>query len=208
MIDREKISLLREKCDNAIEFGILYEIASRGNYMTINSLCSVMKKERKEVVKIIRELNKKEVVSKNKEIISIDSDVLGESIIVNSCLICKTEILNDLYHLTKNDMTICKQCCKEITELTLKFEYDDKRLVDYSFDVDKVIQLNNRKMSKSLREKIFEKYNNQCNYCNSKTNLVVDHIFPISKGGDSKEENLQVLCAPCNARKGSKVIDE
>ncbi len=35
--------------------------------------------------------------------------------------------------------------------------------------------------------------------------LHVDHIFPASRGGSSKYENLQFLCAECNLRKSNKI---
>lgn len=35
----------------------------------------------------------------------------------------------------------------------------------------------------------------------------IDHIFPWSKGGSSKDiNNLQCACHPCNAKKGAKVL--
>ena len=32
--------------------------------------------------------------------------------------------------------------------------------------------------------------------------MVCDHIVPLSKGGDSVLENLQLICRSCNTRKG------
>jgi hypothetical protein len=36
----------------------------------------------------------------------------------------------------------------------------------------------------------------------------MDHILPISRGGDSSDENLQVLCSACNTKKGNKIDGE
>lgn len=44
-----------------------------------------------------------------------------------------------------------------------------------------------------------------CAECgNSDGPFHIDHIRPVSKGGDSSLSNLQVLCASCNLRKGAK----
>lgn len=32
----------------------------------------------------------------------------------------------------------------------------------------------------------------------------VDHIYPLSRGGGNGEDNIQLLCQPCNGRKGAK----
>ena len=37
--------------------------------------------------------------------------------------------------------------------------------------------------------------------------LEIDHIIPLSKGGQTTENNLQTLCWKCNRNKGSKIID-
>lgn len=57
-----------------------------------------------------------------------------------------------------------------------------------------------------LRELIYEAYGTPCKYCGrlmTIRNLVMDHTIPISKGGTSNKENLQIICKPCNTMKGS-----
>ena len=49
----------------------------------------------------------------------------------------------------------------------------------------------------------------KCNYCDQVMDKYqIDHIVPIARGGDNKNENLQLLCAPCNRQKGAKTDNE
>lgn len=50
-----------------------------------------------------------------------------------------------------------------------------------------------------------EKYNFSCVKCGAKEGLTIDHIQPVSKGGTNDIENLQIMCKPCNSRKGNRV---
>ena len=57
-----------------------------------------------------------------------------------------------------------------------------------------------------IREMIYEAYGAPCKYCSRQLtlkNLVFDHTLPVSKGGESIRSNLQIICKPCNAVKGS-----
>ena len=39
----------------------------------------------------------------------------------------------------------------------------------------------------------------RCARCSTTTDLTVDHITPLSKGGTNNPGNLRVLCRPCNS---------
>lgn len=41
---------------------------------------------------------------------------------------------------------------------------------------------------------------------NNKGSFHIDHIFPLSKGGEHISGNIQLLCPKCNLKKGSKVV--
>lgn len=43
-----------------------------------------------------------------------------------------------------------------------------------------------------------------CLICGSCSNLTIDHIIPLSKGGTNELDNLQILCRSCNSKKGAK----
>jgi 5-methylcytosine-specific restriction endonuclease McrA len=62
-----------------------------------------------------------------------------------------------------------------------------------------------------LREMFYVNYGDGCKYCKRKMtlrNMVCDHIVPLSKGGDSIIDNLQLICKSCNTRKGPLEEDE
>jgi hypothetical protein len=57
----------------------------------------------------------------------------------------------------------------------------------------------------TVRKKIFKRDGKVCKSCNSTENLSLDHIIPVSTGGEDELENLQVLCKSCNSSKGGKL---
>lgn len=56
--------------------------------------------------------------------------------------------------------------------------------------------------SKSLE--VFARNDYRCVRCGSRSDLTVDHIIPVSRGGTNDDDNLQTLCRPCNSRKGAR----
>lgn len=51
-------------------------------------------------------------------------------------------------------------------------------------------------------KEVFEKDEYKCKICGTENNLGVDHINPLSKGGNNNISNLRVLCNTCNKKKG------
>lgn len=51
-----------------------------------------------------------------------------------------------------------------------------------------------------------KEYNYCCAKCNTDSNIEMDHIIPLSKGGAHHIDNIQPLCRSCNASKGNKIL--
>lgn len=63
-------------------------------------------------------------------------------------------------------------------------------------------------LSGTIRARVYSENKNECNYCGAEENLEIDHILPISKGGNSVIENLQILCKPCNILKLNHIVNQ
>ena len=53
---------------------------------------------------------------------------------------------------------------------------------------------------------VWQRDQGQCAKCGSNHDLQFDHIIPISLGGASTPENLQVLCGKCNRTKSNSIV--
>lgn len=70
---------------------------------------------------------------------------------------------------------------------------------------------NRKSISKKIRFEIFKRDQFKCQYCGSSAPdvvLQVDHINPVSKGGDNDLLNLITSCEPCNNGKRARLIDD
>ncbi len=57
---------------------------------------------------------------------------------------------------------------------------------------------------KEVRTYVFQRDNFQCKSCGKTTHeseLTIDHIIPLAKGGTNDISNLQTLCLSCNVKK-------
>lgn len=68
-------------------------------------------------------------------------------------------------------------------------------------------------VSKELRERVARQARYRCGYCLTREAIVgtpmeVEHIFPVSLGGSTTEENLWLACSFCNLHKGNRTFAE
>lgn len=64
---------------------------------------------------------------------------------------------------------------------------------------------------KGLKEELMRRQKNTCVYCGNRRTartLDIDHIVPVVRGGSNDKSNLQVICSPCNQRKGLQTDEE
>jgi 5-methylcytosine-specific restriction endonuclease McrA len=61
------------------------------------------------------------------------------------------------------------------------------------------------KLSKNIAQRLFTAQKGKCACCKIKLeNYHIDHIMPLALGGLNVDNNVQLLCPPCNLSKGAK----
>lgn len=66
------------------------------------------------------------------------------------------------------------------------------------------------KFAASMRTLVFLRDGHRCVYCGTDKDLCVDHVVPVSLGGESRVGNLVTACTACNTRKmnGPPILGE
>ncbi len=72
--------------------------------------------------------------------------------------------------------------------------------------------MNSRKrLTKDQRKIIYQKMNGHCAYCGCKIDLSdmqVDHVMPLRKGGADEPENMLPACRSCNHYKSTYTLEQ
>ncbi|MDQ3814547.1 MAG: HNH endonuclease [Armatimonadota bacterium] len=61
---------------------------------------------------------------------------------------------------------------------------------------------------KISRKSVLARDDYTCQYCGSRANLTIDHVFPRHRGGETTWENVVCCCLRCNNRKGNRTPQE
>ena len=114
----------------------------------------------------------------------------------------------------------CRKCIEEYRSVMLCTKGKLSPSRDYSKDYYRKIKIRmnaiNRRAKNLGSYGILTIYNLEsslydaeykCLRCESKEDLCVDHIIPLSKGGFNTEDNIQILCRRCNSSKSAKIKD-
>ncbi|KAI4325549.1 hypothetical protein MLD38_030934 [Melastoma candidum] len=146
---------------------------------------------------------------------SEDEDDSGGS---DDDLSCFRGLVLDLAYRPVNVVCWRRAICLEFMEKADVLEYYDQTVnsPSGSFYIPAVLRVpqllqvvKRRRVKNSLsRKNILYRDNYTCQYCSSGENLTIDHILPISRGGEWTWENLVTACSRCNSRKGQKTIEE
>lgn len=92
-------------------------------------------------------------------------------------------------------------------------------LADRTIQVMLLLQQNSRRFApterrawpKGLKGQLMRRQNSRCAYCGNRFSAQyfdIDHMMPAAIGGPNDASNLQVLCGPCNRRKGDQTDQE
>ena len=63
-------------------------------------------------------------------------------------------------------------------------------------------------ISRAMIRQVMERDGYKCVWCGRTHVLNIDHIIPVSKGGPTTINNLQVLCNVCDSLKGNSILSK
>ena len=92
-------------------------------------------------------------------------------------------------------------------------------IADRTIQLMLLLQQNSRRFApterrawpRGLKQQLMRRQHSRCAYCGNRFSAQyfdIDHMMPAAIGGSNEASNLQVLCGPCNRRKGDQTDQE
>lgn len=114
-------------------------------------------------------------------------------------------------HSQQNRTIYNRNVKREREKRRLYRENNQERVRQYAVDGERRRRARKMNVESTLTrtqwERILRRYGYRCLACGSSENLTIDHVVPISKGGEDTERNVQPLCGSCNSSKGVRVMN-
>ncbi|KAI3924374.1 hypothetical protein MKW98_032575 [Papaver atlanticum] len=136
----------------------------------------------------------------------------------NDELACFRGLVLDISYRPVNVVCWKRAICLEFMEKADVLEYYDQTVdsPSGSFYIPAVLRVphllqvvKRRRIKQNLsRKNILFRDVFMCQYCSSRESLTIDHVLPISRGGEWTWENLVTACLKCNSKKGHKTLEE
>ncbi len=141
--------------------------------------------------------------------------ILGKSLDKETKTLKESE---DFYSeaVRKIDSFVDSKTLGDWMEKRFELSESDKRMMDeimekhgFSYDEEDDKPKRSRRISQSVKDKVWNRDGGKCVLCGSNENIEFDHIVPFSKGGANTYRNIQILCESCNRRKSDNIgLDE
>jgi hypothetical protein len=107
---------------------------------------------------------------------------------------------------TNRDGTLYKVAIPDEISICRAMMVEKSKIVETPVDTKKELDFYN---ISDNRIKIFERDNFKCHYCGkllTRFSATLDHIQPVSRGGDNSYDNLVTACLHCNSERGNKPV--
>ena len=141
--------------------------------------------------------------------------ILGKSLDKETKTLKESE---DFYSeaVRKIDSFVDSKTLGDWMEKRFEISESDKKMMDeimekhgLSYDEEDNKPKRSRRISQSVKDKVWNRDGGKCVLCGSNENIEFDHIVPFSKGGANTYRNIQILCESCNRRKSDNIgLDE
>ena len=128
----------------------------------------------------------------------------GRDYVCWPCSICGE---NDADPLCFGDTIICGSCAEAIAN-HFNRAHSGAWLTWSNEQSEPYPGIRRKEIGGTKRNRVYERDAYRCRYCGSYKTLTLDHLIPVSQGGDNSDDHLVACCKSCNSIKGTRTPQE